>query len=153
MKRWLSFVVMLLGAGAVLWHVQYRPSSPNFSQATSTLPIVSVSQLKDLGTNLDREVAAVIRQTAENGIQFPQIGGWSAVQDMTQATVSATISTTPEEIWQTFREQGSQAVVSGLAKNAQISVNDISTDVMNEARYQYCTGVVQEYERQQNKAQ
>jgi hypothetical protein len=152
MKRWLSFVVMLLAAGAVLWYVQYRPAAPNFSQAT-TLPVISITQFKDIGTNLDHDIAEIIRQTAQNGIQLPQIGQWSAVQNVTQATVSASISTSPEEVWQTFREQGSQAVVSGLAKNAQVSVNDISTDVMNEARYQYCTGVVQEYERQRDQVQ
>lgn len=115
-------------------------------------PVVSVAQLKDFGANLDREVASIIRQTASDGLQLPQIGEWSAVQNLTQATVSASISTTPEEIWKTFREQGSQAVIGGLAQNAQVSVNDISTDVMNEARYQYCTGVVQEYERQQGQS-
>ena len=147
MKRWLFFLVLLIGAGLVLWYVKYLPGSPPLSSA-SVSSRFSLAEIKRVGSNFDHEIAEIIRTTAENGIKLPEIGSFQAVKQVSQATVSATISTSPEELWKTFREQGSEAVLSGLTKNAQLSVNDVSTEVMNEARYQFCTGVVAEYERQ-----
>ncbi len=142
-------IALLIGAGMALWFSQYRPASPNLSQANEWSNF-SLTKIQNVGSNLDHEVADLIRQTAKEGIKLPQVSNWSVVKEVSQSTVSATISTSPEEVWKTFREQGSQAVIGGLAQNAQVSVNDVSADVMNEARYQYCVGVVDEYERQRS---
>ncbi len=145
---------MILVGGAALWYVQFRPGFPDFSQAQTVTAQSDevVSEVRSEVTRIDQQVADQIRRVAEEGIQLPD---WSQVpevastfQSASQATLSATVSTTPEELWQTLRDQGAQAVLGTVAQNAEVSVNNLSTDIMNEARYQYCVGVVQEYERQ-----
>lgn len=109
---------------------------------------VATTPLRDMAQNIDHSLAQTIRRTADEGISFPRVGSWQAVNEVGQATLSAEISTTPEELWQTLRQEGSQSVLQDIAQSAEFSVNDVSTKVMKEARYQYCVGVVDEYERQ-----
>jgi hypothetical protein len=149
-KRYLLIIVVLLLAGAGLWAVAYNPEMPAFSLA-QYIPAISTPALpsvKHTVQDFDQNLAEVIRDTAKNGVTLPELSSWSGLNQMAQSTISAQISTSPDELWQTFRQEGSQAVISGMAQNAEISVNNISTEVMNEARYQYCRGVVEEYERQ-----
>jgi len=146
-KRFLGFVAILLGAGGVLWYLGFRPSNPLASRAEGLSLSGGTESIRAIVTDLDHSVAQVIRQTTEDGISWPSVGSWSAV-NLKDATISANISTSPDELWQTFREEGSRAVVESLANSAEMSVNNVSTQVMNEARYQYCVGVVEQYEKQ-----
>ena len=146
---------MLVLAGGVLWYVAFQPENPLASKANMPqVPQVSVdtTMFRSMITNLDHTLAQGIRQAAENGISLPSVGSWQAVNGLSEATISANFRTSPDELWKTFREEGSQAVLGGLAKNAEVTVNNVSTEVMNEARYQYCVGVVNEFERQHPEA-
>jgi len=147
MRKFLAAVIALIGVGGVLWYVAYRPQFPLASQARLPQVALNTTQLRSIIQDVDQSVANTIRRTAEEGISWPSVGSWSAVNNLSEATISAQLSTTPGELWRTFREEGSQAVLGGLAKNAEVSVNNVSTQVMNEARYQYCLGVVEEFER------
>ncbi|MCD8484690.1 hypothetical protein LRY65_04520 [Candidatus Woesebacteria bacterium] len=153
MTKFFAFALILVGlGGAALWYVAYQLQLPDLTQAQTTAPSMSVSTdaIQNEVKRIDQQIAAQIRKVGEEGIDFsmfsqvPQVA--SSFQQASQATLSATVSTTPEELWQTLREEGAQAVMGSLAKNAEVSVNDLSTDIMNEARYQYCVGVVEQYE-------
>lgn len=151
----LGFVLIVLG-GAALWVVAFRPQWPQFSLAQNSEVMLS-SDVQSEVTRIDQQLAQKIRDFGEHGIDWqaltspPQVAG--SLAKASQATISAQVSTTPEELWRTLREEGSQAVLGTLAKNAEISVNTVSTEVMNEARYQYCVGVVQQYEALQEREQ
>lgn len=96
-------------------------------------------------TSIDESLAGQIRTWREDGWQPPEILGAvsHSVQQAGQSTISATVSTTPEEMWQSFREQGAQAALGQVVESAEVSVNTVSQNVLNEARYQYCLGVVE----------
>jgi len=149
MKRFLGIVVILILVGGVLWYIGYRPTNPLAGQAESLSLEMGSSKVKTIVTDLDHSIAKVIRKTTEEGISWPKVGSWLAVNDFKEASISANVTTSPDELWRTFREEGSRAVMEGLASSAEMSVNNVSTQVMNEARYQYCVGVVEQYEQQQ----
>lgn len=94
--------------------------------------------------SIDKSLASQIRGLRETGWQPPEILG-SVSSDIENATLSAAVNTTPGEVWQSFRDQGAQAAIGNVAKSAEVSVNTVSNTVLNEARYQYCLGVVQGY--------
>lgn len=94
----------------------------------------------------DKTVAQGIRNVADGGFDVEQFLPFDDFQRLGEATVSAQVSLTPEEVWRTFREKGSQAVLTSLGDNVEYQVNDISVSAVNEARYQYCKGVVEAYE-------
>lgn len=136
----------------MLWGVQwYGNVSQSWAQEgfsvkdAVAVPQVSGDDIKGQVKTVDQHVAKLIKTWSEEGVSF----GISReqVDQAANATLSAQVRTTPGEVWQTFREQGSQAVVQSIAKNAELSVNDVSTKVMDEARYQYCLGVVDTYEQ------
>lgn len=101
---------------------------------------------------LDTQLADKIKKTAENGISWPKLPGSNVIEQASQASLSATYSTTPEKIWQDINQSGGAGVVQGIANDIELNVNDLSTQVIDEARYQYCLGVVEQYESQQSEA-
>jgi len=148
MRRFLLVIWLLLIAGGVIWYIKYAPESPslslaNFSGKTPQLDFSPQTFVKDM----DSQLAETIRNVSQNGISLPQVGSSQVLNDVKSATLSASVSTSPEELWKTLREEGAQSMVSSLASNANVSVNDISADIVHEARYQYCQGVVDEYKR------
>ncbi len=148
----LSFVLILVG-GATLWVVAFKPQLPSFSFAQNMSSAEVPTEVRSEVTRLDQQLAEKIREFGDRGINWeaitspPQVA--SSLQQVSNATLSATVTTTPEELWRTLREQGSQAVLGTLAKNTEVSVNTVSNNIINEARYQYCVGVVEQYESMQ----
>jgi len=152
MPRFLLVIWLLLIAGGVIWYIKYAPESPslslaNFSQRRPDLAFSPQSFVKDL----DSQLADTIRTVSDNGIQLPTVANSQMFNDVKSATLSASVSTSPEELWRAMREEGAKSVVSSLASNANVSVNDISADIVHEARYQYCQGVVAEYDRNKDR--
>lgn len=140
-------LLMLLVGGAILWSRGYQPWNPGTLQAMrGNREEVSVSSARSVLNDIDSQLAQTIRSAADGGWQW-QVGSEQAVNKLKAATLSAQVTTTPEELWQTFREQGSQAVLHSVAQQAEVSVNGVSVQAVNEARYQYCLGVVETYER------
>lgn len=132
----IALVVLGLGAVAVQRGFIALPgSNPDFSQDAT-------AQAAEVVGDIDQSLASHIRQWREAGWQPPEILG-SISSDVQNATLSATVSTTPQEVWQSFREQGAQAALGQVAQSAEFSVNAVSQNVVNEARYQYCLGVVE----------
>lgn len=136
---------MLFLGGIALWWVANQPQRPSWLQAFKKPqnPQIEVHQLVQ---QFDHELAEAIKNTAENGVDWPQFST-DQLKNWQQATVSAQVSTTPQELWEMFRQEGSQAVLDTIGQSAQVSVNDISAEMINEARYQYCQGVIEEYQR------
>lgn len=147
MKQFLAWIVMILVGGGLLWLASQNPQMPSFLQASSS-PDFSQVNVKETIQRFDHELAQVISDTAENGLTLPEVS-YFKLENISQASVSAQVTTSPQELWETLREEGSQAVLKSLGSSAQVSVNNVSTEVMNQARYQYCRGVVDEYELQQ----
>lgn len=142
--RFLLIVLVVLGAGGALWWVQNTPNlpQPSFAQLSVNVP----TNWRAAASLADRTIAQGIRGVAQNGIHFDQIVPIEDFRKLGQATVSAEVSLTPEELWQTFREQGSQAVLTTVGNKVEYEVNGVSATAVNEARYQYCKGVVDAYE-------
>lgn len=144
----LGFLLISLG-GSALWVIAFQPQLPQFSFAQGSSDSFDSAKIESEVHRIDEQIAAKIRELSENGVNWNSLTDQSistSLEKMSQSTVSATVSTTPEQFWKTLREEGSQAVLANLAKNAEVSVNSVSTNMVNEARYQYCTGVVKQYE-------
>jgi hypothetical protein len=139
---WVLVIVVFAVAGAGLAVQQGLIALPG-SLALST-PSETPAVAESL-SSIDQSLAVQIRNFREQGWQPPEILGSvsESVQQAGQATVSATVTTTPEEVWQSFREQGAQAALGQVVNTAEVSVNSVSQNVLNEARYQYCLGVVE----------
>lgn len=137
-------LLLLVGlGGATLWIVKYSPQFPQFSFAA---PSVSVpNSVGQVAAETDKVVAQGIRDLAEGKWKLPELPQ-SGIGD---ASVSASVAVTPKEIWSAYRERGSQAVLDTVAQSAEVSVNTVSTKVLNEARYQYCLGVIEQYQQVQ----
>ncbi len=151
MRRFLFVIWILLIAGGILWWIRYAPESPTLSFAQLRRPEIRFSP-QEFVKNMDTQIAESLRNVRENGLQLPEVGSSQVVNDVKNATLSATVSTTPEELWKTLREEGAQSVVSSLAQSANVSVNDLSADIVSEARYQYCLGVVDQHQQSQENA-
>lgn len=150
MRRFFFVIWLLLIVGGVVWYIKYAPESPTFSLANFQGDTLSFSPQKFV-KDMDSQIADSIRSVSDNGIQLPQVGSSQVLNDVKSATISASVTTSPEELWKAVREEGARSVVSSLASSANVSVNDISADIVHEARYQYCQGVVDEYQRNAGK--
>lgn len=145
----LRYILILLVAMVGLWLFSQKPFDPAWLKAQDWNKINwQEIDLRQSIASIDHQIAEAITKTAQEGIKLPEVNNLPKLDEVGSASISAQISTTPEEFWDTLREEGSQAVLSDLAKNAEVSVNNMSVQMMNEARYQYCQGVVKEYERQ-----
>lgn len=154
MRRLFFVIWLLLIVGGVIWYIRYAPESPSLSLANfqgETLDFTPDFSPQKFVKDMDSQIASTIRSVSENGLQLPQVGGTQVLNDVKSATISASVSTSPEELWKAVREEGAKSVVSSLAQSANVSVNDISADIVHEARYQYCQGVVEEYQRNSGK--
>jgi hypothetical protein len=139
---WFLLVILFAGAGvtfAVQRGIIALPDSFVFGKAVQETDITSSL------ASIDQNVATQIRTWREDGIETPEILGavTQSVQNIGQASISATVSTTPQSFWDSLRQQGAQAALAQVVGDAQISVNAVSQNVVDEARYQYCLGVVQ----------
>lgn len=135
----LSFAFVLVGAG-ILWWIKFSPAAPNLSFAQTPS---SLSPTSDVLEKLDTQIAGVIRKAAAGEISLPQVNLESAMK----STVSATLATTPDEFFRQLREEGAQAALGTVAESLEVQAGAVSTQVLNEARYQYCRGVVESYEK------
>lgn len=97
--------------------------------------------------SLDEQGAELIRQASQGKMPWQNLNLSEKVTEVSQATVSASVTTTPQELIETWKNEGSQAVLGAVASQAEVSLNGVSTAAVNEARYQYCLGVVKEYEK------
>jgi hypothetical protein len=129
-----------------VWYIRYAPESPSLSLANLQGDKLSFSPQKFV-KDMDSQIAQTIRSVSDNGIQLSQVGSSQVLNDVKSATISASVTTSPEELWKAVREEGAKSVVTSLASSANVSVNDVSADIVHEARYQYCQGVVDEYQR------
>ncbi len=142
--RLLLALLLTIGSGALLWWIQFSPQNPSASLAQFK-PVLPGWQ--ETISNADQTVAQGIREVAAGRIKLGDILPVTAWQQVSNATLSAEIVTSPDELWRTWREQGSQAVLQSLGNNVEYKVNDVSAATVNEVRYQYCKGVVEEYEK------
>jgi hypothetical protein len=140
----LALFLLLIAGGGLLWWIQFSPNHPSFSLA-QYLP-TSPGGLQQTAADADKVIAQGIRSVAEGGIELKDIFPLD-LNSLSQATLSAEVAITPEELWRQFRERGSRAVLDSVAENVEWKVNDVSAATVNEARYQYCKGVVETYEK------
>lgn len=145
---WLLALVAVVGGAAMVAVKQGLIALP-LPQAD--LQAEGAAQAAEYISGLDKSLATQIRQLRESGWQPPEILGSisSGVEGAAQATLSATVSSSPQEIWDSFRKQGAQAALGQVVESAEVSVNSVSQNVVNEARYQYCLGVVEAREKQE----
>lgn len=121
-----------------------RPSVPKFS-----MPKYS-GNWRETFSNLDGKTAATIRQVAAGQVSWndlipDQVQGFAG--DAQKATISAQVSMTPEEIIQIVRTEGTAGLLKRLSEKSTVTVNGLSSSAMEEARYQYCLGVVESHEK------
>jgi hypothetical protein len=141
--RFALFAVFLAaGAGAIWWVKTQGNDIPNVFASTQQLQNLEVG---DTVRALDGQVANMIRTPNFNfsdvAITWPE-----AFTQAGNSTISATFATTPAEFWQNLREKGAQEALGTVVSQAQVQAGEVSVDVVNEARYQYCKGVVSAYE-------
>lgn len=146
--RFFLSLILVAGGAVALWWVQFRPQSPEAAQAqTSLTEQIQFSQIsegsaKDLLTQVDSRIAQVIRQVGAGQFSLPKFDVGSAMD----TTVSAKISTTPDQFLKQMREEGAQAALGSVAQSVEMQVGEVSTEFVDQARYQYCKGVVETYE-------
>lgn len=139
-------LLLLVGAGAALWFIQYRPQFPSFSLASISTP--AAPDWHDTVANVDKTVAESIRRFSSGEVKLEDLIALPSIEQISEATLSAKVSTSPEELWQSFRQRGSQAVLEDLGGQIEYSINGVSATAIGEARYQYCLGVVEAYQQQ-----
>lgn len=139
---WMLVVILFAGAGVAFAVQRGIIALPNSFVSGKA---VQESDISSSLASIDQNVATHIRTWREDGIETPEILGavTQSVRNMGQASISATVSTTPQSFWDSLRQQGAQAALGQVVGDAQISVNTVSQNVVDEARYQYCLGVVQ----------
>ena len=142
-KLWL--LLLLVFSGGLLWWIKFSPVKPEFSWA-QYLP-GSIDSLQQTAADADKVLAQGIRSLAEGEVELRDIFPLD-ISSFSQATLSAEVAVTPEELWRQFRERGSRAVLDSVAENVEWKVNNVSAATVNEARYQYCKGVVETFEKQ-----
>lgn len=138
------FAFLLLGGGVWYWRSTGGTWPP---QWPGRLAVSTDSTAGQVLGDIDSALAETIRQVASGSVHLPSLPLSNWTERLSTATMSATVSTTPAELWQTLRAEGAAAVAQDLAQNAQVQVGNVSLDVVSEARYQYCVGVVDEYEK------
>lgn len=139
----LGLFLLLLVGGGLLWWTKFAPDKPAFSLA-QWLP--QNNDWRQTAATADKAVAQGIRDLSEGKVQLGQLFPLD-LTTIGQATLSAEVVVTPEELYRQFREKGSRAVLDSVAENVEWKVNNVSTAAVNEARYQYCKGVVETYEK------
>ncbi len=145
--RFVFFLLLLVIGAALLWGVQVFGGGASNAAAMN----LSFSQpdWRSSVQSLDEQVAQMIRspqwRSGSMDFSLPEM-----VQSAASTTLSATFSTTPKEFWQSVRERGAQEAVGEVLTQAQLQAGAVSVDVVNEARYQYCKGVVSAYESSPN---
>ncbi len=140
----LLLLLLIVGGGGLLWWIKFSPYQPTISLA-QYLPS-STENLAQTAADADRVAAQYIRQLADGQVSLPDLFPLD-LDSIGQATLSAEVAVTPEELWRQFRERGSRAVLDSVAENVEWKVNDVSAATVNEARYQYCKGVVETFEK------
>lgn len=140
----LALFLLLIAGGGLLWWIEFSPNKPSFSLA-QYLP-TDTESFKQTAADADQALAQGIRSVAEGEVQLQDIFPFD-LTDLSRATLSAEVAVTPEELWRQFRERGSRAVLDSVAENVEWKVNDVSAAAVNEARYQYCKGVVETFEK------
>jgi hypothetical protein len=149
----MRFVLMALfvaaGVGVVWWVRNSGQDIPSVFASSSSL---DASQVKESMAQLDGQVANMIRTPSAVNFEGLPFRWPESVTQATNSTVSATFSTTPAEFWQNLREKGAQEALGTVVSQAQVQAGEVSADIVNEARYQYCKGVVTAYESAPKKA-
>lgn len=146
--RFFFFALVLLGiAGGALWWVSAQPWAPPVLQARQPSVEVNTESVRTQVESVDRTLANIVRDAADGKFVASQTLWNNGVQQVQSASISAQFETSPKELWQTLREEGAQAVLKDVAQQTAVSVNGVSTEMITEARYQYCVGVVQQYEQ------
>lgn len=139
-----AFVVV---AGVALW--RYYPTlaqaAPGWFSNDPQLPDVS-SSLK----SLDKSGAQFIRRLAAGEVKPLESISEKVTTSVSDATISATLSTTPERVWQAYQTEGVSGALGELGGTAQVQVGNVSAAAAEEARYQYCLGVVESYQSKKN---
>ncbi len=135
--------LILIGAGAAaIWWIQFRPQAPQATQAQVQVPSFEQESIKSVLGQVDTQVAGVIRGFGDGDFSLPKLQVGSAME----TTISAKFSTTPDQLLKQIREEGAQAALGTVAKNVEMQVGDVSSEFVDQARYQYCKGVVESYE-------
>lgn len=140
--RFVLFALLIAAGVLGVWLVQNSGLPTQVSAQSVSLPQKQavLESLRGIDGQLAQQIRSFDTQSFTT-FSLPQ-----SIADASQATLSATFSTSPTQLWQDIRQNGAQAAVGTVMTQAKIQVGDISADVMNEARYQYCRGVVETYE-------
>lgn len=97
---------------------------------------------------VDQTVANTIRAVAKGELKLPTLFS-QTISQAANATVSATIAITPQELVKLVQEKGPQQTIEELTQRIQIQAGQISTDAIDTARYQYCLGVIKAHDQTQ----
>lgn len=144
---WILVVLLFAGAGVAFAVQRGIIALPNSFISGKA---VQETEISSSLASIDQNLATQIRAWREDGWETPEILGavTQSVQNVGQASISATVSTTPQSFWDSLRQQGAQAALGDVVGSTQVSVNTVSQNILDEARYQYCLGVVQAHDSQ-----
>lgn len=110
-------------------------------QIQPRLPAADISSLGSLWQQADSRVAEGIRAAGQ--------GEWSSL--IPKASISANLSTDTHRLSEAYVNGGVAGVSKELLNQAQVGVGGVTTNAWDEARYQYCLGVIEA--RQSKEAQ
>lgn len=146
--RFVLFALILAAGAGVIWTVRAagKDIPAAFAQSLNQTMKMKDFEVGDSVRAIDGQVAGMIRTPSGLNLNNLNFSLPQAVTDATNSTISATFATTPAEFWQNLREKGAQEAVSTVVTQAQLQAGEVSADIVNEARYQYCKGVVTAYE-------
>ena len=141
MRRLLFLLIfaLLIGGGGAYYLLNNPGSLQAFTQRISTGQNLDWSQAMKAA---DSTVANGIRAAARGEIKLPS-ALTNPIHTVSSATISASIAITPQELSKLIQEKGAQGALSELTNRIQVSAGDLGANVIDEARYQYCLGVVQ----------
>jgi hypothetical protein len=136
-------LIIFGGAGYYLFH------NPQILRAIGlTQPNLSTVNLPTSLEGVDQAVANTIRSAASGNLKMPTIFS-NTINQAANATVSATIAITPQELIKLIQEKGAQQTLAELSQRVQIQAGQVSTEAIDTARYQYCLGVVKAHDQTQ----
>ena len=138
----MAAVLSVLAAVAVWkFHPALVAAAPGLFSNTPQFPNFS-EQLK----GADQAGASFIKRLAAGEVKPLEALPKQLPASMVEATISATLSTTPERMWEAYQSEGVVGAASELGSTAKFQAGNVSTAVAEEARYQYCLGVVESYQ-------
>lgn len=126
-------MALMAGGGYFIYRNYQAEALAFLGQSQPNLPAPNLSSLGSLWQQADVKVAEGIRAAGQ--------GEWSSL--VPKASISANLSTDTHRLSEAYVNGGVAGVSKELFNQAQVGVGGVTTNAWDEARYQYCLGVVE----------